>query len=216
MPDNSDSMGPYDVFVEFSSITSYIRQVQLLDSPGSRPFEARIRLICRILVARVQRFRHEGWRGMKDRGPFSELGERLTQGRREARLKQGEVAERMGVTRDTLSRWERGVHEPGFTHFTALAEIYSVSLDWLAGRTQCKSTLKPGHTLVDLTVIHQLREAEKNGHTLVDMKPITRAPGYDYAWDIPENHQIIDRRAAKQLQEDMDDIAEQLRSGSDG
>ena len=151
---------------------------------------------------------------MKDREPFCQLGERLAQGRREARLKQDEAAERMGVTRETLSRWERGVHEPGSMHFIALANIYSVSLDWLAGRTACKCTFKPGHTLVDLTVVEQLREAERNGHMPADMQPIMRGPGYDYAWDIPEDHQIIDRRAAKRLQTDMDEIAEQLRNRS--
>ena len=63
-------------------------------------------------------------------------------------------------------------------------------------------------------MVEQLRESKRNGYTLEDMRSIMRAPGYDYAWDIPENHQIIDRRAAKQLQEDMNEIAEQLRNGS--
>ena len=47
---------------------------------------------------------------------------------------QEDVAERLGVSRQAVSKWETGASEPSTANLRALAELYQVSLDELIGR----------------------------------------------------------------------------------
>lgn len=49
-------------------------------------------------------------------------------------MSQGGVEQRLVLVRGTLDRWERGDVDPGFGAVAHLADVYDVSLDWLAGR----------------------------------------------------------------------------------
>jgi len=53
-----------------------------------------------------------------------------------AGLKQGELAEKLGVSQNTVSKWEHGRHAPSVPQLVAMAEIYKCSLDALAGREE--------------------------------------------------------------------------------
>lgn len=44
-------------------------------------------------------------------------------------MSQGEVAEKVGVSRDTYGNWERGECVPNAIQFIKLAEIFNCSLD---------------------------------------------------------------------------------------
>ena len=46
-----------------------------------------------------------------------------------------ELAERLGVSRQAVSRWESGDTTPTMDKLKALAKLYGVSLDWLFGDT---------------------------------------------------------------------------------
>ena len=48
-------------------------------------------------------------------------------------LKQDELAQRIGVSRQTISHWERGGAQPSLGDAAALARVTGVTLDWLAG-----------------------------------------------------------------------------------
>lgn len=54
---------------------------------------------------------------------------RLKRARCAAKLTQGDVAEEMGVTRQTVSSWERGTTSPSIENLAALCVIYGVSAD---------------------------------------------------------------------------------------
>ena len=60
-----------------------------------------------------------------------ELKERLADLRRERELSQEELAREIGVTRQAVSKWERGVIAPSTTNLIALGELYGVHLDEL-------------------------------------------------------------------------------------
>jgi transcriptional regulator with XRE-family HTH domain len=49
--------------------------------------------------------------------------------RSQKRLTQEEVAERIGVTRQAVAKWERGESLPDLLNCEALAELFDVSLD---------------------------------------------------------------------------------------
>lgn len=63
---------------------------------------------------------------------MAQLGERMRAARVLAGLDQIEMAEQLGVHRNAVSAWERGVNEPGALRLTRWAEITDRSLDWLA------------------------------------------------------------------------------------
>ena len=59
------------------------------------------------------------------------LCEKLTQARKAAGLTQADVAARLDVSRQAVSRWEGGQSKPSTERLLELARIYDVSLDWL-------------------------------------------------------------------------------------
>ncbi len=61
------------------------------------------------------------------------LKERLVQLREENGIAQIELAERLHVTRQAVSRWEGGKTEPDVDTLIAIAKIFGVSLDYLCG-----------------------------------------------------------------------------------
>ena len=62
------------------------------------------------------------------------LSEKLQDLRRDAGLSQEEVAGRLFVSRQSVSKWENGQAEPGVENLKALADLYGVTLDELTGR----------------------------------------------------------------------------------
>ena len=59
------------------------------------------------------------------------ISETLKQARAEAELSQEEVAEKVGVSRQTVSSWETGKSYPDIASVLALSDAYGVSLDSL-------------------------------------------------------------------------------------
>lgn len=64
---------------------------------------------------------------------LARLGERLRTARRKAGLKQDEAAGRVKIEANTLSRYERGSHDPPATLLEELASIYGITVDSLIG-----------------------------------------------------------------------------------
>lgn len=58
----------------------------------------------------------------------SRLAKAIRSARREADLSQGELAEAAGVTRSTVSNWERGKHEPTEGNLEDIAEALGMSV----------------------------------------------------------------------------------------
>ncbi len=62
-----------------------------------------------------------------------ECTDRLVELRRAYGLSQEELAEKLGVSRQAVSKWERGESSPDTDNLIALAKLYRVSLDELLG-----------------------------------------------------------------------------------
>ena len=61
------------------------------------------------------------------------LGEKLAALRKRSGYSQQELAEKLSVTRQTISNWECGQGAPALDKAVELAKIYQISLDDLAG-----------------------------------------------------------------------------------
>lgn len=59
------------------------------------------------------------------------FGKRLRQCRKRKGFSQDEVAERIGVSAQAISKWEKGEVLPDLFHFQVLAQFYRVSADSL-------------------------------------------------------------------------------------
>lgn len=59
------------------------------------------------------------------------LAERLTYSREHSGLSQSQAAVKLGISRSTLWRWEKGETEPTIAELKAMAEIYRCSECWL-------------------------------------------------------------------------------------
>ena len=59
------------------------------------------------------------------------LGKKLTQARKAAGLTQADVAAKLNVSRQAVSRWESGQSKPSTERLLALGELYGVSIDRL-------------------------------------------------------------------------------------
>ena len=59
------------------------------------------------------------------------IGEKLFELRKEKKLSQEEVAEKLNVTRQTVSKWETGQSTPDFDKILPLCELYEISTEEL-------------------------------------------------------------------------------------
>ena len=62
-----------------------------------------------------------------------DLAERLTLLRKENGISQLELAEKLGVSRQAVSRWETGASIPSTDKLISLSKLYSVSMAYLIG-----------------------------------------------------------------------------------
>ena len=63
----------------------------------------------------------------------SVFGERLKDLRIEKGIGQVELAQVINVSKGIISLWENGLREPKLSNLVALAQFFSVSIDYLAG-----------------------------------------------------------------------------------
>lgn len=62
-----------------------------------------------------------------------EFANRLAELRKNKGLSQEELADKLGVSRQAVSKWERGEASPDTDNLIELARIYDISLDELVG-----------------------------------------------------------------------------------
>ena len=61
----------------------------------------------------------------------AKIGKFIGELRKEKKLKQAELAEKLGVTSKTVSRWETGKYMPDLSLFTDISQILGVTINEL-------------------------------------------------------------------------------------
>lgn len=67
---------------------------------------------------------------------------RLKDLREDSDLTQKELAKKLGYHTTTYQRWEENLHNIKLQDALNIADFYNVSLDYIAGRTNCKNINK--------------------------------------------------------------------------
>lgn len=70
--------------------------------------------------------------------PLETFAKSLKKLRLEKQLRQEDVADELNISRQALSKYERGEREPDYHMLIKLADYYEVSIDYLFGRTKSK------------------------------------------------------------------------------
>lgn len=73
-----------------------------------------------------------------------EIANRLVQLRKDNGLSQEDLAEKLSVSRQAISKWERAESSPDTDNLIALAKLYNVSLDDLLSGSSSGTPLQPG------------------------------------------------------------------------
>ena len=74
------------------------------------------------------------------------LHSNLKKARKERNLSQNDVAAKLGISRQAISRWENGAAYPDIDNLTLLSEVYGISVDELLGTKAADSEEEPPKT----------------------------------------------------------------------
>ena len=127
------------------------------------------------------------------------LGSRLAQARKDVGLNQTQAGQRIGVPKNTISRWETGQNDPKFTQVARAAEIYGVSLDWMCGKAAHRSGLRPGYTIIDVRLMETVDTTLRTGGRLSDLLHLADGPALPVAYDIPEAVELVHPKPARDI-----------------
>ncbi len=97
-----------------------------------------------------------------------ELANRLAELRKEHGYSQEELADKLQVSRQAISKWERGEASPDTDNLIELAKIYNISLDELVGLSSPKQDApkeeKEDHVVLDDDGVHVYSEDGEEVH----------------------------------------------------
>lgn len=79
---------------------------------------------------------------------MSKFSENIKSLRKQRHITQVQLAEKIGVSRSTISMYEMGEREPDFETLEALADIFNVDMDFLTGRKAEKAPTENGERKV--------------------------------------------------------------------
>ena len=108
-----------------------------------------------------------------DEGTPHEIGARIASARSAAGLSEIELADRLGVTTETLAGWESGERPPRADHLTKLCGVLGVAFSWLIVGTGGEPALKTDqmHQLrIDLTAVRSLLDDVVNELAVIDQR----------------------------------------------
>jgi transcriptional regulator with XRE-family HTH domain len=101
------------------------------------------------------------------------IGEKLYTHRKNAELSQEELAEKIGVSRQAVSKWERDESSPDTNNLIALAKLYNISLDELVlGENVPKQEETPKNDTVDISPARIHVESHTGDKVNINLKGI--------------------------------------------
>jgi len=94
-----------------------------------------------------------------------EIANRLVQLRKKNGLSQEELADKLGISRQAVSKWERAESSPDTDNLISISKLYNVSLDELLKTDENPDALRA-----------RVREEEKDSHHREKKSPLYKFP----------------------------------------
>ena len=85
--------------------------------------------------------------------------------REQKELTQTDLAKKLGITRSSVNAWELGISVPSTQYIVELANLFSVSTDYLLGVAKTSTIDINGLSEKDIEIIYSLVEHLKTKHT---------------------------------------------------
>lgn len=140
------------------------------------------------------------------------FAKRLQAAREDTGMSQEAVAEKLGFASRSVTRWENGGADPGSEKLAKMADLYGVSMDWIAGRTTLKHCIKPGAVLLDPEKYRALQILVAGGAKIYDVpERLVRTPGFNCAAVVPDNAEIVSSEAADDIERELKAIWQRLK-----
>ena len=98
------------------------------------------------------------------------LGERILALRRERNISQADLARRLDVSRQAVSKWEKGLSSPDTVKLLQLAEVFDIEVEYLA------TGIKPEPKSVVLNVVETVERVEEKIVVKEVVRHIPRKP----------------------------------------
>lgn len=86
-----------------------------------------------------------------------EFSSRIRELRKERGLKQQDIADMLFIDKTTVSKWEVGANFPNQNIQNALADFFGVTVDYLLGRSDSRTTPLPSDGVIEYPVIGSVR-----------------------------------------------------------
>lgn len=126
-------------------------------------------------------------------------------------MSQDRVERQLGFTTRSLYRWENDAVDPGFEKVCQLAELYGVSLDWIAGRTAIERCVRPGMVMIDNQVIGTLEALVADGKSILDVPDqFIRGPSLSCFSVVPSDPEFVAEAAVGPVEARMRRLWKQL------
>ena len=101
-------------------------------------------------------------------------------------MTQDELAQAVGRTRQTVSQYVNGISEPGYDTLVKIADSFNVSVDFLLGRTETKTT-----DITIQSIVQKTGLTEKNIESLMKRGPYGhKYPGFAESYEKMTNDLI--------------------------
>ena len=84
------------------------------------------------------------------------LGQRIAERRKLLGLSQEAFGEKMGVSRQAISKWESDTATPEIEKLIAMSKLFDVSIGWLLGTEESPSASSEGFTDTQIRAIEQI------------------------------------------------------------
>lgn len=88
------------------------------------------------------------------------IGQRIAQKRRELSLSQEALGQEVGVSRQSIYKWESDAAVPEIDKLIALSRLFGVSVGWLLGVEEPPQAAAPGETAAQETAPEELTETQ--------------------------------------------------------
>lgn len=109
------------------------------------------------------------------------LGQRIAEQRKKLGLSQEALGERLGLSRQAVSKWEADAAVPEVDKLIALSKLFTVSVGWLLGVEEAPVSAAPEEELTDA----QLKLVEEIVQRYLDARPAAAPPPREKWWRTP-------------------------------